>query len=434
MRNNNINDLNSPPTLLSGITTCIVGGGSSAHAVIPFLSENGHRVHLLTRRPRDWNQQIKCEVHNTNTNTNTNNNTNNKHTTISVTTHVGTIERIADTPNDVIPEADVILLCMPVHQYRPALHRLAPFINQSKTVYVGAIYGQGGVNLMVHEIEKLYNLTNVVTFAMGSIPWICRTQEYGARVTNYGGKDVNLVAVSPREEFQRLNRLLLQDLSEKPLGKGAFRLADSFLDLTLSVDNQIIHPARCYGLWLGTNGHGTWPSLAEVPFFYRDFDERSADLLQRLDGDYELIRQAVRQRFPSRNFKYMLSYLELERLNHNSDSVGILQSLKESQQLSQIQTPTVPGPDGLSRRLDSNVRFFTDDIAYGLLIGKWIAEKLQIATPSIDEVIVWAQNVRGEYFITREGYIDTQWCLDQGKHYTGLPESYGVSNIEDMLD
>jgi len=409
------------PELVPSITTCIVGGGSSAHVLIPFLSENGHRVHLLTRRPHDWHQVVYCDVHNKDG---------------SVATHVGNLDCVSDNPQDVIPQADCILLCMPVHQYRPALHRLAPFLHRTKTVYVGTIYGQGGFNWMVHEIEQQHGYTNVVTFAIGSIPWICRTQEYGSRVANYGGKDVNLVAVSPQDQFDRLNRLLLQDISEKPLGKGPFRLTCSFLSLTLSVDNQIIHPARCYGLWLENKCNGKWPSLEQVPFFYRDFDERSAGILRRLDHEYTLIRDALRRRFPERDFKYMLSYLDLHRLNHSTaQHLDILQSFKGSQQLGKIQTPTVPdGEDGVARRLDTNCRFFTDDIAYGLLIAKWMAEKLQVATPTIDEVIVWAQNVRAEYFIDREGYIDTQWCLEQGKFYTGIPDSYGITKLEDLLD
>ena len=412
----------TPPTLIESLTTCIVGGGSSAHVLIPFLSENGHRVTLLTRRPKEWHQVIYCDVHNNEDGT--------------VTTHAGTLDRASDDPADVIPDADFILLCMPVHQYRPALNRLAPFLHRTKTVYVGTIYGQGGFNWMVHnDIEKQHGYTNnIVTYAIGSIPWICRTQEYGLRVANYGGKKVNLIAVSPQSQFERLNHLLLQDISEKPLGKGKFRLTCSFLSLTLSVDNQIIHPARCYGLWLQNNCNGKWPSQEQVPFFYRDFDQRSADLLRRLDDEYTLIRNALRRRFPERDWKYMLSYLELERLNHHSTNVDILISLKGSQQLSKIQTPTVPGPDGVSRRLDVNFRFFTDDIAYGLLIAKWMAEKLDVATPIIDEVIVWAQNVRREYFINREGRIDTKWCLEQGKFYTGIPDGYGMTKLEQLLD
>lgn len=89
------------------------------------------------------------------------------------------------------------MLCMPVHQYRDALNRLAPHINRSKKdVFVGTVYGQAGFNWMVHEVERNHNLTNVVTFAIGLIPWICRTIKYGELGANYGTKAVNVVAVT----------------------------------------------------------------------------------------------------------------------------------------------------------------------------------------------------------------------------------------------
>lgn len=62
----------------------------------------------------------------------------------------GDINALSDDYKDVIPDADVIFLCMPVHQYRNALKKLAPFINRSKKeVFVGTIYGQAGFNWMV---------------------------------------------------------------------------------------------------------------------------------------------------------------------------------------------------------------------------------------------------------------------------------------------
>jgi opine dehydrogenase len=100
---------------------------------------------------------------------------------------------------------------------------------------------------MVHSIEREHQLTNITTFAIGQIPWICRALEYGKVSANYGGKDVNLVAVTPTDRFQKLNDIFLQDISFRPLHLGVFKQACSFLSLTMSVDNQIIHPARCYG-------------------------------------------------------------------------------------------------------------------------------------------------------------------------------------------
>jgi len=320
-------------------TVTIVGGGNSAHVLIPFLHETGHQVNLMSRRPNDWNKErVVCEVQ--------------CGLTESITKlHEGKIDKISSDPADVIPDADVIVLCMPVHSYRESLTRIAPHINRNKReVFVGTIYGQAGFNWMVHEMEREYKLTNIVAWAVGLIPWICRTLEYGSRCANYGGKQVNVVAVSPVDRFDRLNEIFLNDISMKPMGVGKFAQACSFLSLTLSVDNQIIHPCRCYALWERYGAY--WPSLAEVPYFYRDFDDLSAENIRLLDDDFTKVRDAVRKRFPSRPFKYMLSYLDLERLSHTSENFNIKKSLKESKQLASIKTPTVETEDG-KRALDS---------------------------------------------------------------------------------
>jgi len=404
-------------SLVRSLTTCIVGGGSSAHVLIPFLSEAGHHVQLLTRRPNDWHDVVYCEI------------TDGGNEQVTET-HAGSIYKKSSDPADVIPDADIIILCMPVHTYRPSLDRLAPYINRSREVFVGTIYGQAGFNWMVHSMEKENNLTNVVCFAIGSIPWICRTQEYGKRVANYGGKMLNLVAVTPLEKFDKLNSIFLQDISERPLGMGKFEQTCSFLSLTLSVDNQIIHPSRCYGLWQRYQGH--FASKEDVPYFYKDFDELSAENIHKIDAEYTLIRDAVRKHFPDRPFKYMLDYLSLEKLNHKSGHVDVLSSFKNSKQLAAIKTPTVPGANG-SQVLNKDCRFFTDDIPYGLLIAKWFAQKLDVKTPFIDGVICWAQTLRGEGFLNQDCTINKEYCL-QEKYTSGIPESYGITKLKDLLD
>ena len=200
----------------------------------------------------------------------------------------GNLHNISDSPEDVIPQADAIILCMPVsyheftshystvhttffkcflpltcvkvHQYRQALHRLAPFIakkRDKKEIFVGTIFGQAGFNWMVHEIEREFELNNVTTFAVGLIPWICRTLKYGTLGVNYGCKELNVVAVTPHNRFKRLNSLLLNDICFRWFQKGKFTQACSFLSLTLSVDNQIIHPARYVHMLLNLYYTGT---------------------------------------------------------------------------------------------------------------------------------------------------------------------------------
>jgi len=381
----------------------------------------GHTVNLFTRRPDEWKQHVECDI------------------TDGLTgkvsgTHRGTIHRKSNNPIDVIPQADVIIFCLPVHLYRTVLDQIAPHISNDKPqVYVGTVFGQAGFDWMVSSSIIHYDQDqprkNIVTFAIGSIPWICRARTYGERGINYGPKQVNVVAVTPQNKFEELNDLFLEDISSRPLGRGKFELADTFLDLTLSVDNQILHPARCYGLWKKSGG--IWDSLETVPYFYRDFDRKSADLLEKLDAEYETIRQAIRKALPQKQFKYMLGYAELEQLDHKSSHVDILASLRDSAQLASIKTPTVEGEDG-KRHLDTNFRFFKDDIGFGLLIAKAIAELVKVETPIIDEVIEWAQKLRGDKFI-QNGKINFKYCMSQ-EYLCGIPQVYGLYTVEDLVD
>lgn len=50
-------------------------------------------------------------------------------------------------------------------------------------------------------------------------------------------------------------------------------------------------------------------------------------------------------------------------------------------------------------KVDASVRYFTEDIPYGLLLIKAFAELTETPTPAIDDVINWAQNIMGKRYI-----------------------------------
>lgn len=234
----------------------------------------------------------------------------------------------------------------------------------------------------------------------------------------------------PYNKFERLNEIFFEDISTRwHNGKGAFHQACSFLSLTLSVDNQIVHPGRCYGLWKRYGGK--WATEDDIPFFYKDFDDVSAECMRLLDADYTKVRDAVRQKFPARDFKFMLDYLTLERVSHNSENANIKDSLKNSEQLALIKTPTMKLDDG-TYGLDTKCRFFTDDIPYGVLIAKWVGQELGVETPFIDEIIEWASSIRGEHFL-KDGKVDLVHCM-LGRQKTGIPPAYGIDDVMNILD
>ena len=394
----------------------IVGGGSSAHILIPFLSGAGFAVNLLTRKPREWSRNVVAQLH-----------------TIDgdiLDAFSGKLSKITDNPAAVIPQSKVVVLCMPVSKYRNALHQLAPYLAKEEEVFVGTIYGQAGFNWMVDEIKRKFDIYNITTFAVGLIPWICRVIEYGKIGVTYGCKEVNIVAVSPRDRFTALNDLFLIHICERWLKKGSFLQVGNFLSLTLSVDNQIIHPSRCYGLFLRYKGK--WAHKEDIPYFYRDFDQQSADLVQELDADYSKIRSAIKARYPNRDFQFMLDYLELERLSNQSANTDIRESFTTSATLGAIKPPTIQLASG-EWVIDKDHRFFTDDIHYGLCIAKWIADQLSLDVPTIDRIINWAQKIRDEKIIDGKKLLIDSESLT-AKFMSGIPPVYGLNCIDDILD
>lgn len=84
-------------------------------------------------------------------------------------------------------------------------------------------------------------------------------------------------------------------------------------------------------------------------------------------------------------------------------------------------------------KIDTNHRFFTDDIHYGLCIAKWAADRLGIDVPTIDEIIEWAQELRQEVLIENgELKLDSD-DLNQ-KYKSGIPYFYGYQTIDDIVD
>lgn len=395
----------------------ICGGGSSAHTLIPLLKDSIFDVSIFTSKPEKWQKQIELEWHDS--------------SGYIVHRYIGELKLASNNLKELIPDADYIVLCMPVHQYRVCLKNIAPYINRNKPVFIGTVYGQGGFNWMVDEIKQQQQLSNVVTFAFGLLPWICRIIEYGHIGVTYGGKAMNYASVRPMSYFNQLNEELFEQIGYKWFNKGHTELSDNFLSLTLSVDNQIIHTTRCFGLYKVYGS--TWQRKEDVPMFYRDYDDISAQLLADLDADYTKIREKIKTLYPQKNFRHMLDYLALERFSYQSHNTDVKESFVNSETLGSIATPVIQNANGLWE-IDRNHRFFLDDIYYGICIAKWLAEQLNITTQSIDTILNWAQMIRKERIIDNNNHllVDSPDLIKPFK--TGIPSMYGFKTLNDCID
>ena len=394
----------------------IVGGGNSAHVLIPLLSDTDFNITMLTFRPNDWSHTIELEYRNPNDEV--------------LKTFSGEIDTITNNSQLCIPGADYIILCMPVYQYRAALHRLAPHINRNKQVVIGTVYGQGGFNWMMEEILHEYHLSNLVYFAFGLIPWVCRTKEYGHTGITYGVKARNAAAVYPHEYFAQINKEFFTPICYDWFKTGAVEQLDNFISITLSVDNQIIHPTRCFAICQEYGGK--WERIEDVPLFYKDNDTFSAQCLADLDNDYSKVRDRIKQLYPDKDFHYMLNYLALEHLSYKSSSSDIVDSFVNSPTLQAIHTPVIRDNEGFYV-VDKDGRFFMDDIYYGIAIVKWMAELLLIDVPMIDKLLHWAQELRGEKIISEDNHLLLNNGDISAPMKSGVPSVYGKKTINDMV-
>ena len=104
------------------ITIC--GGGNLGHVCAGFLSANGeNQVSLLTRKPGVWSKHIDV-------------------TDCKGNVFHGKLERISNIPEEVVPDADVVLICLPGYAIENELKSIAPHLSPS--CLVGSVVSNTG--------------------------------------------------------------------------------------------------------------------------------------------------------------------------------------------------------------------------------------------------------------------------------------------------
>ena len=111
---------------------------------------------------------------------------------------------------------------------------------------------------------------------------------------------------------------LMESLFEIPCKTVA-----NFLNLTLTPSNQIIHPARYYGIFHDWDGKRTY-TKEELKkrnglTLYADLDSNSAEQLAMLDNELQQIKMALLQRFPTLDLSDVLPIKERVILHYGKD-------------------------------------------------------------------------------------------------------------------
>ena len=329
---------------------CICGGGNLGHVVAGFVAADGrYDVSILTRHPERWSRQPLIDTPEGNTLT-------------------GRLRVVSNDPSQVIPSADIVLLCLPGFSIREVLLQVKPYLNPSTAV--GSIVSSTG--FFQEALQALPSTTPL--FGFQRVPFISRTTEYGRRARLTGYKEQLYVAFEQCRQPESL-RQTLSDMMRTPVVQLA-----SFYEACLSNSNPLLHPARLFSLW------SDWHEgivYKHVPLFYEEWTEEAAQLYISMDNELHALLQALPIRQDS--IPTVLDYYE------SSDASSLTEKLRSIKAFKGILAPMRPVDGGYVP--DFSSRYFTEDFPYGLALILALTRKHGVSAPVIERICAWGLSV-----------------------------------------
>ncbi len=332
-------------------TVTICGGGSLGHVVAGWLSARNHAlVNILTNRPEKWNHEILLD-------------------TPDGKNLKGHIAIISSNPADVIPKADVVLLCLPGFLIKAELEKIKPFLK--KDTYVGSVFSSTGFFFeALHILDKKQPL-----WGFQRVPFISRVGEYGQSAHLLGYKSAHNIAVENVSDQEKFDfSAMLNEWLEVPVN-----LLKNYYEASLTNSNPLLHTSRLYTMFGGKNEGRIY---SRKILFYEEWTEEAADLYIKMDEEFFCLlkRLPVSEGY----LPTALYYYE------STDASSLAKKLSSIQGFKGIASPMKEIKGGWIADFES--RYFTEDFPYGLKYIWQLAHAKGISCPNIDKVYEWGMS------------------------------------------
>ena len=183
------------------ITIC--GGGNLGHVCAGFLANRGHEISILTTKPERWDKALEIVAPDGN--------------------FVGKLSSVSSEPIEVIPQAEMVLVCLPGFAIHDELEKIKPHL--SKETIVGTVVSSTGFFFEAFDILP----SSTPLFGFQRVPFISRTIEYGHKAELKGYKESLSVAIEQTENKAVTNLLgeLTLTLPDLPSGIYFIRVESS---------------------------------------------------------------------------------------------------------------------------------------------------------------------------------------------------------------
>ena len=368
------------------VQVTICGGGNAAHAMCADLSSRGHRVNMYMPFS-DEAARFKAGLK--------------KHGGLRIKysqtgkTFVAHPACVSTDPKEAFTRSKYVFIPLPVFAHLPTLRDIVPHVAEDAVIV--ALPATGAFDWTAEKVFAECG-RRVHIAGLAPLPYVCRTSVYGSEVELFGVKEIVGMATAPcnlvHEVASDLQNILRFKIDEFP----------SFLALTLTPTNPIMHTGRMYGMLVASK-EGYWRNrvggFKSNPKFYDDCDDVSDEWLHKLDNENQAIVRKMEELAPgciAGRVETINKFLQWTYGAQITDSTTCGSCYRTNIAFKGLGSPMyqvatdywVP---------DFKSRYFTEDIPCGLLANRGLAELLGVPTPHMDTVIEWAQMEMGRKWL-----------------------------------
>ena len=330
------------------------------------------------------------------------------------------LRTISADPADVIPNADMVLLLVPAFAHAAVLHRIRPYVSDTATI--GCLPTRGGFEFEAAQLAPADGATRRQVFGLQTLPWSTRVLTPG-EVVNIGAVKAEVV------------------LAALPAGKGAeiaARLSriigtrvvatDGFLNLTLGNPGQFIHTGLMYGHF--RSWHGEEYDAVSIPMLYAHATEEIGEIVEQLSGEALAVAREIEVRSAGAlKLRQVMPVHEWLKSSY-AHATGDMSTVAACFRTGPIQARKAPMIEVHPGRFVPNFgyRYLSEDVPYGLVITRAFAEIAEVPTPTIDEVVSWAQSAMQKVYLV-DGRVAGPDARD-----LPIPQHFGVSRLRDLIE
>lgn len=331
------------------------------------------------------------------------------------------IRAISANPAEIIPQADIVLIAVPAFAHAPLLAQISPYLKSD--VLIGSLPARSGFEFeATHHIPGIAPEGGRILFGLQTLPWSTRVQKPGTLV-NFGSiKSQILMATLPHLHAPDLALRLTQ------LFGTQIRATANFLNMTLGNPGQIIHPGLMYGVFGGWDGRPY--TEAGVPHFYAHTSPEAGAFVEQLSADICRAARAVEAHSAGAlDLSGVLSIHDWLRISYPTQTkdMSTVASCFCTGPLQMRKAPVVESAPGAFTP-NYSYRYLSEDVPYGLVVSKAIAQLAEVSTPAIDVLLRWAERKLKKRFLVRGRLTGPD------AHVLPIPQNYGIDTLDELID